>query len=90
MLRVEGALPPDAVARVQRALAVFREGPLGESIGARRWASAERTHIEVVDDALVLRAEVPWVALDAMADVLRGRVGDAPSDRVGGANVLQF
>lgn len=75
-LRVEGALPADASARVQRALAVFRESPLGESIGARRWASAERARVEVVGDALVLRAEVPWVALDAMADVLRGRVGD--------------
>ncbi len=90
VLRVEGALPIDAVARVQRALAVFREGPLGESIGARRWASAERARIEVVDNTLVLRAVVPWVALDAIADVLRGRVGDAPSERGSGANVLQF
>ncbi len=77
-LRVEGSLPADAEARARRALDAFAESPLGESIGAPRWARSERGAIDVREGAIELRLEIPWAAVDAMADVLRGRVGEGP------------
>ncbi len=77
-LRLEGALPADGSDRVRRALDVFIESPLGGSIGAVRWASHDAATIRQEGDSITVRARVPWVSLDAMADVLRGRVGDGP------------
>lgn len=76
---LEGRLPQEADAMARRALDAFEESPLGESVGAPRWAVASNVTISANDSAMTLRAEVPWTALDAMADVLRGRVGESPT-----------
>lgn len=76
---LEGSLPRDAEALARRALDEFAGGALGESVGAPRWARSARVTVREGGDALELRVDLPWTALDAMADVLRGRVGDAPT-----------
>lgn len=76
---LEGRLPRDAAMVARRALDEFARGPLGESVGAPRWARASGVAIAGGEGGMTLRVEVPWAALDAMADVLRGRVGESPT-----------
>lgn len=76
---LEGRLPRDAEVMARRALDEFARGPLGESVGAPRWARATDVAITGGESGMALRVEIPWAALDAMADVLRGRVGESPT-----------
>ncbi|MBL8601518.1 MAG: hypothetical protein JNK72_06305 [Myxococcales bacterium] len=84
-LRLEGPLPDDTAARLTRAVARFAESTLGGAIGADVWASgAQAPSVEgPVGEgrarALVARVTVPWSGLEALGDVLRGRV--APQGR---------
>lgn len=82
-LRLEGALPADAVGRVRRALGALAEEPLGHAIGAAQWLRDDRVAVTTGGGALDAEALAPWAALDALADVLRGRVGEGPADRAG-------
>lgn len=80
-LRLQGPLPDDAAARVETALARFRQSDLGGAIGADVWlAGAHRPRVEVDTEStttrvLTLAASVPWSGVEALADVMRGRVG---------------
>jgi hypothetical protein len=80
-LRLHGPLPDDAAARVEAALARFRQSDLGGAIGADVWlAGAHRPRVAVDTEptstrALALTAAVPWSGVEALADVMRGRVG---------------
>ncbi len=77
-LRLAGALPADAEARVRRAVAALAEEPVGHAVGAAQWLRDDRVAVTVNADGLAAEALVPWAALDALADVLRGRVGEGP------------
>jgi hypothetical protein len=74
---LEGTLPNNAVERTRSAIDAFANDALGTSIGAPQWLRAERVQITVAHDTLDARVEVPWRALEAMVDVLRGRVTPA-------------
>jgi hypothetical protein len=80
-LHLDGGLPGDAEARLRRALAALTEEPLGHAVGASQWLRDERVRVTVGEAWLSAEVVVPWGALDALADVLRGRVGDAPGTR---------
>jgi len=77
-LRLAGALPADAEARVRRAVAALAEEPVGHAVGAAQWLRDDRVTVTVSATELAAEALVPWAALDALADVLRGRVGEGP------------
>ena len=70
-----GDAPEDGCARLRHALDALVAGPLGEAVGAADWLREERVILVRRTDALVLRTEVPWRAVDALAEVLRGDVG---------------
>lgn len=76
---LEGNLPRDAEELARRALDVFAGGALGESVGAPRWVRSARVAMGAGGESMELRVDLPWTALDAMADVLRGRVGEIPT-----------
>lgn len=75
MLTLRGALPSDAVQRVQRSLDAVRASPLGEIAGASSWLSGDAVSIESQREGLRVRVRAPWRALNAIADALRGDVG---------------
>jgi hypothetical protein len=77
-LRLGGAIPPDAERRTRRAIAALVDEPIGHAVGAAQWLRDERVSVAVEPGGLRLEAVAPWAALEALADVLRGRVGAAP------------
>jgi hypothetical protein len=78
-LRLEGALPADGERRVRRALEALVEEPIGHAVGAAQWLRADRVTVTTGVDGLDVEALAPWAALDALADVLRGRVDGGPT-----------
>lgn len=77
-VRLEGEIPADSAARLRRALDVLITSPLGASCAADTWLDASHVTIAAREDAIEVSGEAPWGALDALSDVLRGRVGDGP------------
>lgn len=78
-LRLEGALPTDAEARLRRALDALIEEPIGHAVGAAQWLRGERVTVTQTGDGIDAEALIPWAAIDALADVLRGRVAEGPT-----------
>jgi hypothetical protein len=79
-LRLEGPLPADADARIRRALHAVIDSPIGDLSGASQWLDADGTPIERAPTSLTASVTIPWRALAALADALRGEVGPASID----------
>jgi len=82
-LRLQGPLPDDTTARLEAALTRFRQSTLGSAIGADVWlggASAPRVRMDGAAGegrTVQMDAVVPWSGVDALADVMRGRIGSS-------------
>ncbi len=81
-LRLQGPLPDDTAARLEAAVVRFRQSNLGGAIGADVWltgAAAPRVVVEAAGEPgegeARMEAAVPWSGVEALADVIRGRVG---------------
>jgi hypothetical protein len=77
-LQLEGPLPPDAADRLRRALAALVDSPLGDLAGAIQWLTPTHFALAEAPGALTLEVTVPWRALVALAEGMRGVVGPAP------------
>ena len=64
---------------LRRALAAVVDSPLGELSGAVQWLTPARVRVDASEGALRVSTVVPWPALSALADAMRGDVGQ---DRV--------
>lgn len=80
-VRLEGAFDAAARGRVQAALTALVESPLGEVTGASTWLTPEDSQgMTASPTEIVRRVEVPWRALAALADALRGDLRDTIVD----------
>jgi hypothetical protein len=73
-LTLVGELPVDSEVKVRRAVTALSNSPLGEAVGTAQWANNAQLTISVTPTTLALHVLAPWNAVDALADVLSGRV----------------
>ena len=74
-IRLDGVSGTDAPVRVRRAIAAVAVSPLGELAGAIQWLGDDRVTIRSDNDSVTASVMVPWRALSALADGIRGHVG---------------
>lgn len=73
-LTLHGAFTPADLPGLRARVAVVARSELLRAIGADAWAREGAVRTAAGDASLSLRVTIPWAALDALADVLRGRI----------------
>ncbi|MBI5517232.1 MAG: hypothetical protein HY909_25860 [Deltaproteobacteria bacterium] len=71
-LHLDGALPEDTPARLRATLRAVQGSPLGESVGAPEWLHPDAVPITPEPHGVALTVDLPWRAVDALAEALRG------------------
>lgn len=82
-INLRGALADNAVELIRARVALIRESALLRAAGAASWCADARVGVDREDGGARVTLEVPWEALDALAEVLRGEVRDARDGALG-------
>jgi hypothetical protein len=76
-LHLRGTFSPEDLVALRERVTRVAQSALLRAVGADAWTAGDAVALSLDDGALALRVTVPWAALDALGDVLRGRVNTA-------------
>jgi hypothetical protein len=82
-ITLRGALTANVEALIRARVALMSRSALLRAAGAGSWCADDRVGVAVDDGGARVTVEVPWEAIDALAEVLRGEVRDARDGALG-------
>ncbi|MFO0625494.1 MAG: hypothetical protein U0325_07715 [Polyangiales bacterium] len=80
---LRGALAPEVEGMIRARVARMTQSALLRAAGASTWCADARVGVARESDVARVTVEVPWEALDALAEVVRGEVRDARDPALG-------
>lgn len=80
---LQGDLANNSEGMIRARVALMAQSALLRAAGATTWCAGPRVGVARVEGGARVSVEVPWEALDALAEVLRGEVRDARDGALG-------
>ena len=80
---LQGAQGEDLEAMIRARVARMSQSALLQAAGAPSWCAPTQVEVTRGEEGARVSVEVPWAALDALAEVLRGEVRDGRDGALG-------